>query len=87
MSPDLLGFVAATLTTIAFIPQTIQSWKTKNMEGISLPMYSLFTCGVILWIIYAILIHNWPVLIANLITLGTSGSILWLKLQSLKKDA
>jgi len=85
MHADLLGFVAATLTTIAFIPQTLQSWKTRDMSGISLPMYSLFTVGVILWIVYASLIQNWPVLIANIVTLGTSGSILWLKIQSLKK--
>ena len=87
MNADYLGFIAATLTTIAFIPQTVQSWKTRDMSGISLPMYSLFTTGVILWIIYATLIWNLPVLIANIITLGTSGSILWLKIQALKKDA
>jgi MtN3 and saliva related transmembrane protein len=87
MNADYLGFIAATLTTIAFIPQTVQSWKTRDMSGISLPMYSLFTTGVILWIIYATLIWNLPVLIANIITLGTSGSILWLKIQTLKKDA
>ena len=86
MNADVLGFVAATLTTIAFIPQTIQSWRTRDMSGISLPMYSLFTTGVVLWIIYASLIQNWPVLIANIITLGTSGSILWLKIQPIKKD-
>ena len=86
MNADVLGFVAATLTTIAFIPQTIQSWRTRDMSGISLPMYSLFTTGVVLWIIYASLIQNWPVLIATIITLGTSGSILWLKIQPIKKD-
>ena len=72
MNADYLGFIAATLTTIAFIPQTVQSWKTRDMSGISLPMYSLFTTGVILWIIYATLIWNLPVLIANIITLGNS---------------
>ena len=50
-------------------------------------MYSLFTVGVVLWIIYAAMIRNWPVLMANVVTLGTSGSILFLKIQSLKKDA
>jgi MtN3 and saliva related transmembrane protein len=87
MDITILGFVAATLTTLAFLPQTIHSWKTRNLSGISLSMYSLFTVGVVLWIIYAAMIRNWPVLMANVVTLGTSGSILFLKIQSLKKDA
>ena len=86
MDITVLGFVAATLTTLAFLPQTMHSWKTRDLSGISLSMYSLFTVGVVLWIIYAAMIRNWPVLMANIITLGTSGSILFLKLQSLKKD-
>jgi MtN3 and saliva related transmembrane protein len=87
MDSNLLGFMAAILTTAAFIPQTIQSWKSRDLSGISLTMYSLFTVGVALWIVYALLIHSWPVLIANVITLGTSSSILFLKIQSLRKDA
>jgi MtN3 and saliva related transmembrane protein len=87
MEITILGFVAATLTTLAFLPQTIHSWKTRDLSGISLSMYSLFTVGVVLWIIYAAMIRNWPVLMANVVTLGTSGSILFLKIQSLKKDA
>ncbi len=86
MDSNLLGFIAAALTTAAFIPQTIQSWKSRDLSGISLTMYSLFTCGVVLWIVYAIMIYSWPVLIANVITLGTSSSILYLKIQSLRKD-
>ena len=86
MDITVLGFVAATLTTLAFLPQTMHSGKTRDLSGISLSMYSLFTVGVVLWIIYAAMIRNWPVLMANIITLGTSGSILFLKLQSLKKD-
>jgi MtN3 and saliva related transmembrane protein len=87
MDSNLLGFIAASLTTAAFIPQTIQSWRSRDLSGISLSMYSLFTIGVALWIVYAVLIHSWPVLIANIITLGTSSSILYLKIQSLRKDA
>jgi MtN3 and saliva related transmembrane protein len=87
MTTTLLGFIAALLTTAAFIPQTIQSWKSRDLSGISLAMYSLFTAGVLLWIIYAAMIQSWPVLFANIITLGTSGSILYLKICSLKKDA
>ena len=82
----LLGFLAASLTTLAFLPQTLQSWKTRDLSGISLSMYSLFTAGVVLWIIYAIYIQSWPVLFANVFTLVMSSSILYLKIDSLKKD-
>jgi MtN3 and saliva related transmembrane protein len=85
MNTELLGFIAASLTTAAFFPQTIHSWKTRDLSGISLTMFSMFTLGVILWIVYALNIKSWPVFFANLITLGTSGSILYLKLKSLKK--
>jgi MtN3 and saliva related transmembrane protein len=84
---SILGFAAASLTTLAFLPQTLQSWKTRDLSGISLSMYSLFTAGVILWIIYAIYIDSWPVLVANVFTLGMSSSMLYLKIASLKKDA
>lgn len=81
-----LGFFAATLTTFAFFPQTYQSWKTKDLRGISLTMYSMFTVGVILWIIYGYRIHSWPIMIANIVTLFSAGSILFLKIQESKQS-
>lgn len=65
----ILGFTAAVLTTTAFIPQALKTIKTKNTKDISLPMYIILTLGIMLWLIYGILIHDLPVLIANAITL------------------
>lgn len=45
---DLVGYAAATLTTLALIPQTLHSWRSRDLSGVSLGMYSLFTCGVAL---------------------------------------
>lgn len=76
---ELLGYCAAFLTTIAFLPQVICSWKTRDLSGISLGMYSLFTAGVGLWLIYGLIIEKWPLILANALTFLLSVSILALK--------
>ena len=83
---NIIGYSAAFLTTIAFAPQAYQSWKTCNLEGISLSMYSLFTSGVTLWFFYGLLIHSRPVIIANAITLVLSAIVLVLKIQQVLKE-
>ena len=83
---NIIGYIAAFLTTIAFAPQAYQSWKTRNLDGISLPMYSLFTAGVALWFLYGLLIYSMPIIVANAITLVLSSIVLFLKIQqALKK--
>lgn len=76
-----LGLIAAAFTTVAFLPQVIQSWKTKNMESISLPMYSMFTTGVLLWLIYGFLVKDMPVILANGFIFIFASSILILKIK------
>lgn len=78
----LIGLSAACLTTAAFVPQVVQILKTKNVEGISLGMYAIFTLGVALWLIYAIIIGDLPMLLANLVTLVLSGGVLTLTVRS-----
>lgn len=79
---ELIGYIAAFLTTVAFVPQVIQSFKTYDLSGISLPMYSLFAAGVAAWLIYGIMIGSLPIIIANAITLILSLGILTLKILS-----
>lgn len=76
---SILGYVAAVLTTFSFLPQVIHIHKTKDTSAISLPMYLMFSVGVFLWFIYGILIHAWPMVIANGITLLLALTILWMK--------
>jgi MtN3 and saliva related transmembrane protein len=78
---SLVGAIAAVFTTIAFIPQAYHSYKTRDLSGVSLPMYSIFTLGVALWLAYGLLLHNWPLIIANAITLALSMMILVLKIK------
>lgn len=76
-----LGYVAAVLTTISFIPQALLIIKTKDTKGISLPMYILFTIGVACWLLYGIYFGMIPVIIANLITLALAIVILTFKIK------
>ena len=78
---DFIGYFSAFLTTFAFVPQAYHSWKTRNLSGVSLPMYSLFTAGVLGWIIYGFKISSWPVLLANIVTLLLAFVVLVLKLK------
>jgi len=90
MEPDfstLFGYPAAFLTTIAFVPQAWQSWRTRDLSGISLPMYALFTLGVALWLGYGLAIGSLPVIVANAVTLALAALVLWLKILQVRGDA
>jgi MtN3 and saliva related transmembrane protein len=77
---EWIGYVAATLTTASFVPQAWLTFRTRDVSGISLGMYSAFTLGVALWLAYGLLIEAWPVVIANIITLALAASILVMRL-------
>ena len=71
-----LGYVAASLTTLSFIPQALKTLRTGDTRGISLRMYALFTAGIALWGIYGLLTGDGPLIVANAITLVAAGLIL-----------
>ncbi len=79
-SIEAIGFAAATLTTGSFVPQAWHTFRTRDVSGISLGMYSVFVLGSVLWFAYGLMITAWPVVIANAITLGLALAILWMKL-------
>ena len=78
---DLVGSLAACLTTASFLPQAWLSFKTRDVSGVSLGMYSVFTVGVSLWLVYGLLMGSWPIVIANAITLALALAILGMKLR------
>ncbi|XVJ68553.1 MAG: SemiSWEET transporter [Rhizobacter sp.] len=77
---EWLGYVAATLTTAAFVPQAWLTFRTRDVSGISLGMYSAFTAGVALWLAYGWVLQAWPIVVANFVTLLLAISILLMKL-------
>ena len=75
------GYVAATLTTVAFIPQALKTLKTRDTRSISLGMYIVFTVGVGFWLMYGIYLHSLPMIVSNVITFGLAAAILAMKLR------
>jgi MtN3 and saliva related transmembrane protein len=78
---DLIGYMAAFLTTASFVPQVWHTFQTRDVRGISLGMYSAFTLGVACWLVYGLLLGAWPIVIANAITLTLASAILVMKLR------
>lgn len=81
ISPDLVGSVAAVLTTGAYLPQAIRVIRHRETAAISLVMYIFMTLGVTLWMIYGIMIQSPPVVIANAITAVLTLIILAMKIR------
>ncbi len=81
ISVDTIGYIAAVLTTGSFLPQAIHTFQTKDVSGISLTMYSAFTLGIVLWLVYGLMLGSWPMIVANVITLAFAAAILTMKLR------
>ncbi len=77
---DSLGYAAALLTTGSFVPQAWLTLRTQDVSGISLGMYSAFTAGVALWLLYGLSLGEWPIVIANVVTLVLAATILVTKI-------
>ena len=82
MNPtQLLGLTAGMLTTIAFLPQVIKTWKSRSAKDLSLGMFLLFCLGVAMWLAYGVLVQDIPVIAANLLTLMLASTLLFFKLR------
>ncbi|MDB5752299.1 MAG: hypothetical protein JWP65_2720 [Ramlibacter sp.] len=81
---DLLGYAAATLTTFSFVPQVWRTFHTRDVSGISLRMYSIFTAGVALWLAYGIVLEEMPMILANALSLVLACSVLVMRLRFAK---
>ena len=62
---DLVGYAAAALTSISFVPQAIKTIRSRDTRAISLWMYVTYTAGVALWWLFGAMLHSWPVMLAN----------------------
>lgn len=78
----ILGIVAGILTTVAFVPQVIKTWRSHSTHDISLSMFAIFTAGVFAWLLYGIMIEDLPIVMANTVTLVLAGSILVMKIRN-----
>lgn len=78
---QLLGLMAGACTTIAFLPQVIKTWRSRSAKDLSLGMFSIFSLGVALWLVYGILVQDVPVIAANMLTLMLASTLLVFKLR------
>ncbi|TWB59791.1 MtN3 and saliva related transmembrane protein [Bradyrhizobium sacchari] len=77
----LIGFAAATCTTVAYAPQAIKVWKTRSTGDISLGMFLVMVLGLALWLIYGLLSGDGPLIASNAVTMLLAGGILLMKLR------
>ena len=85
MDAASIGYVAGFLTTLAFVPQAWQIWRTRSARDISASTFSVFTIGIVLWVIYGVLKAEWPIVLWNAITLGLAVAILVMKFKFEKR--
>jgi MtN3 and saliva related transmembrane protein len=76
-----VGTIAGILTTIAFLPQVIRTWRTRSTADISLVMFLIYVTGIVLWLVYGLMLKDPPLIVSNAVTLLFSGMILGLKLR------
>lgn len=81
MNGEWLGYIATSLTTLAFVPQAVKTIRSKDTRSISLGMYVIFTLGIGFWLAYGIWLQSWPMIGGNLITLVFASVIIVLKLR------
>ncbi|MFN6956550.1 MAG: SemiSWEET transporter [Acetobacteraceae bacterium] len=79
---EVLGLAAGAMTTAAFVPQALRTWRTNSARDFSLPMLLLFCTGLFLWLVYGLMIASASVVAANAITLPLAAYILWVKLRT-----
>lgn len=80
---EWIGYIAAILTTVSFLPQILHTIKVKETHSISLGMYSLFVTGTCFWLVYGILLDSIPMVLANVITVSLSSVVLLLKINNI----
>lgn len=83
----LLGFIAGTLTTVAFLPQVLHTYKCKSAADLSWTMLITFSVGVLCWFVYGLYLNSWPMILANSITFALQLFIIGMKIRYGKKEA
>jgi MtN3 and saliva related transmembrane protein len=78
---EFIGFVAAIITTLCWVPQMVKVIRTQDTRSLSLTMYLMLAVGILLWLTYGILIHSWPIIASNIVTMGMIMVILGMKLR------
>lgn len=84
MEPVYIGFLAGAMTTLSFLPQALQTYKTRRTDDLSLGLFSLMTAGVACWFVYGLMIDDLPMIIFNSLTFVMSGYIFFVKISNVR---
>ena len=84
IAPEVLGYLAAFLTTFSFAPQALLTLRTRDTKTLSLSMYSMFVAGVFVWFIYGVLKNDWIIITANILTECLAVPILVMKIYNMR---
>jgi MtN3 and saliva related transmembrane protein len=76
-----IGYIAGVITTLAFVPQVVRSWRTRSTRDLSLTWLVAFASGVSLWLVYGILLREPPIIAANAVTLALTAILLWIRVR------
>ena len=83
---EIIGLIAAILTTAAYVPQVIKTWKTKDVESLSLSMYVVMFTGVAMWFTYGIFLNSLAIVLANIVTGVLTFTLIFLKIKYREKN-
>jgi len=86
MSFAVVGYIAGTLTTLSFVPQVARAWRTRKTDDISWGWLAIFQCGLMLWCVYGVMLRNWPMILANAVTMSLCGVLIGLKARGSKSS-
>ena len=82
---EYVGYIAAVLTTYAFVPQAVKVWREDDTRAISLGMYALMVSGIALWLVYGLIINSYPLIISNTFTFAIALTILYKKISHVRR--
>jgi len=78
---EMIGLAAGFLTTVAFVPQVTKVWKDRSAKELSLKTFVAFSSGVILWLVYGVMLGEFPMILWNAVTLALVSAIVAMKLK------
>src|SRR5262245_20052174 len=76
-----IGYIAGILTTVAFVPQLVKTWRSGSTGDLSLTMLTIFAIGILLWLVYGVAVASWPLMLSNAITLALNALLLMMKVR------
>ena len=83
----VIGYLAGSLTTLSFVPQVARAWRARQTDDLAWGWLIIFEFGLGLWFAYGVILHNWPMILANFITMTLCSLLMLMKYRYSKSPA